>query len=242
MNCVIVSDVHGNLEALLAVKKRIEKIAPDEVVFLGDAVGYGAAPNECIEELKSMASVMIAGNHDFGAVDMTDTRLFNPIAREAIEWTADALTKVNRDFLKKRPLEHVQGQEIRAVHATPYEPENWHYILSPNHALVEFEHFDETLCFIGHSHQPVIFELKDAETVVTRTDAMRIEPGRRYIVNVGSVGQPRDHDPRACLCMCDLEAGDLRIERVEYDIEAAKKRILDAGLPAVLANRLSWGE
>jgi diadenosine tetraphosphatase ApaH/serine/threonine PP2A family protein phosphatase len=242
VNCVVVSDVHGNLEALLAVKSKVEDIAPDKVIFLGDAVGYGAAPNECIEVLQGMTEVMIAGNHDFGAVDMTDTRLFNPIAREAIDWTAGALTPENRAFLKERPLTHTEGAEIRAVHATPFEPESWHYILSPNHALVEFEHFEEALCFIGHSHQPVIFELKDAETIVSRTDAMKIEPGRRYIVNVGSVGQPRDHDPRACLCVCDMRAGELRIERVEYDIEAAKKRILDAGLPPVLANRLSWGE
>ena len=242
MNCVIISDVHGNLEALTAVKKKIEDIAPDRVMFLGDAVGYGAAPNECMEVLRDMTGIIIAGNHDFGAVQLTDTRLFNPIAREAIDWTSDALTAENRKFLKSLPLSHVEDSDMRAVHATPFEPENWHYILSPNHALAEFEHFQETLCFIGHSHQPVIFELKDAETIVTRTDAMRIEPGRRYIVNVGSVGQPRDHDPRACLCVCDLAAGDLRIERVEYDIDAAKKRILDAGLPPVLANRLSWGE
>lgn len=242
MNCVIISDVHGNLEALLAVKKKIEEIAPDEVMFLGDAVGYGAAPNECIEALRDLTGIMIAGNHDFGAVNLTDTRLFNPIAREAIDWTSEALTAANRDFLKNLPLSHVEGADMRAVHATPFEPESWHYILSPNHALAEFEHFEETLCFIGHSHQPVIFELKDSETIVTRTDAMRIERGRRYIVNVGSVGQPRDHDPRACLCLCNLESGDLHIERVEYDIDAAKKRILDAGLPPVLANRLSWGE
>jgi predicted phosphodiesterase len=242
VNCVIVSDVHGNLDALLAVKKKIEEIAPDDVIFLGDVVGYGAAPNECIEVLKGMTKVMIAGNHDFGAVKLTDTRLFNPIAREAIDWTADALTPGNRKFLKTRPMTHVEGLDIRAVHATPYEPENWHYILSPSHALVEFEHFEETICFIGHSHQPVIFELKDSETIVTRTDAMRVEPGRRYIVNVGSVGQPRDHDPRASMCVCNLDTGELRIERVEYDIDAAKKRILDAGLPPVLANRLSWGE
>jgi predicted phosphodiesterase len=242
VNCAVVSDVHGNIDALLAVKKRIEEIAPDEVVFLGDAVGYGAAPNECIDLLRGMTKVMIAGNHDFGAVGLTDTRLFNPIAREAIDWTAGALTAENRKFLKRRPLAHVEDLDIRAVHATPYEPEQWHYILSPSHALVEFEHFEETICFIGHSHQPMIFELKDAETIVTRTDAMKIKLGRRYIVNVGSVGQPRDHDPRASLCVCDLAIGDLRVERVEYDIEAAQTRILDAGLPPVLANRLSWGE
>jgi diadenosine tetraphosphatase ApaH/serine/threonine PP2A family protein phosphatase len=242
VNCVIISDVHANVDALLAVKARIDELAPDKVVFLGDAVGYGAAPNECIDLIRKITDIIIAGNHDFGAVDLTDTRLFNPIAREAIDWTADALTPANRRFLKKLPLFYVEDPDFRAVHATPFEPENWHYILSPNHALAEFDHFEETICFIGHSHQPMIFELKDAETIVTRTDAMKVEAGRRYIVNVGSVGQPRDHDPRACLCVCDLETGELRIERVEYDVGAAKKRILDAGLPAVLANRLTWGE
>jgi diadenosine tetraphosphatase ApaH/serine/threonine PP2A family protein phosphatase len=242
VNCVVISDVHGNLEALRAVKSEIEDLGADMVVFLGDVVGYGASPNECIEVLREMTPIQIAGNHDFGAVRLTDTRLFNPIAREAIDWTADALTAENRKLLKRLPLVHVDGGGIRAVHATPFEPESWHYILSPNHALAEFEHFEERICFIGHSHQPVIFELKDAETIVTRTDSMKIESGRRYIVNVGSVGQPRDHDPRACFCVCDIKTGELRIERVEYDIESAKKRILDAGLPPVLANRLSWGE
>jgi diadenosine tetraphosphatase ApaH/serine/threonine PP2A family protein phosphatase len=239
---VIISDVHANLEALLAVKKRVERIAPDRIIFLGDAVGYGAAPNECIDVLREFAAVMIAGNHDFGAVGLTDTRLFNPIAREAIDWTAGVLTAGNVKFLKQLPLSHTEGSDIRAVHATPFEPENWHYILSPNHALAEFDHFDETICFIGHSHQPVIFELKDSETIVTRTDAMRLEKTRRYIVNVGSIGQPRDHDPRACFCIYDQDAGEVKIERVEYDIDGAKKRILDAGLPPVLANRLTWGE
>ena len=242
MNCVVISDVHGNLEALLAVKSSIDKIAPDRVIFLGDAVGYGAAPNECVEIIREMTAIQIAGNHDFGAVDLTDTRLFNPIAREAIDWTAGALTAANKKFLKQLPLFHTESLELRAVHATPFEPEAWHYILSPSHALAEFEHFEENICFIGHSHQPVIFELKDTETIVTKTDSMRIEPGRRYIVNVGSVGQPRDHDPRACFCVCDTDTGELRIERAEYDVESAKKRILDAGLPPVLANRLSWGE
>jgi len=242
VNCVIISDVHGNLEALLAVKKKIAEIAPDEVLFLGDAVGYGAAPNECIEVLREMTGNMVAGNHDFGAVQMTDTRLFNPIAREAIDWTSDALTSENRELLKRLGLTWTGAPDIRGVHATPFEPERWHYILSPRQALVEFEHFDESFCFVGHSHQPVIFELKDTRTVVTRTDGMKIEPGRRYIVNVGSVGQPRDHDPRASYGVCDLEKGELRIERVEYDIDAAKRRILQAGLPPILANRLSWGE
>ena len=242
MNFVILSDVHANLEALRAVSERISEIGPDKVIFLGDIVGYGGAPNECIEAIRGITPVSIAGNHDYGAVGLTDTRLFNPIAREAIRWTADALTSKNKDFLKALPLHHLEGKEIRAVHATPFEPEAWHYILSPNHALAEFDHFEEKVCFIGHSHQPVIFELKDSETIVTRTDGLTLKEGRRYIVNVGSVGQPRDHDPRACFCVYQPESGEISIERVEYDIDRAKKRILQAGLPPVLANRLSWGE
>ena len=121
MNCVIISDVHGNLEALLAVKKKIAEIAPDEVLFLGDAVGYGAAPNECIEVLREMTGNMVAGNHDFGAVQMTDTRLFNPIAREAIDWTSDALTSENRELLKRLEKTKADVDELLTRASSTFE-------------------------------------------------------------------------------------------------------------------------
>jgi diadenosine tetraphosphatase ApaH/serine/threonine PP2A family protein phosphatase len=239
---VIVSDIHANLEALEAVRKEIDSMSPDKVLCLGDLVGYGASPNECVEAAGSISDVTVAGNHDFGAVGRTDIAYFNMYAREAILWTAKALKEENLDFLSGRPLTEVVGDKIRIVHATPREPERWNYIFSHEQALEEFAAFEEQVCFIGHSHQPMIYELMDSETLIVNNDRVHVRDGRRYLVNVGSVGQPRDGNPKAALCVFDLAEGEITIRRVEYDVEGAKKRIVDAGLPVVLANRLSWGE
>jgi predicted phosphodiesterase len=239
---VIISDIHANLEALEAARREIEEIAPDKVLCLGDLVGYGASPNECVEVTRTISDIMVAGNHDFGAVGRTDIAYFNMYAREAILWTAKALKKKNVDFLSGRPLSEVVGDSIRMVHATPRDPERWNYIFSHEQALEEFDAFEEQICFIGHSHQPIIYELMDSETLIVNNERARVMEGRRYLVNVGSVGQPRDGNPQASICIYDIDKAEIAIKRVEYDVEGAKQRIIDAGLPPVLANRLSWGE
>jgi diadenosine tetraphosphatase ApaH/serine/threonine PP2A family protein phosphatase len=238
----IISDIHANLEAFQAVQKEIEEVAPDKILCLGDLVGYGASPNECVEAARRICDLTIAGNHDFGAIGRTDIAYFNMYAREAILWTAKALKDETLDFLKARPLTEAVDDRIRIVHATPRDPERWNYIFSHEHALAEFEAFEEQVCFIGHSHQPTIYELMDRETLIVSADRVEVREGRRYLVNVGSVGQPRDGNPKAAFCIYDLDKSEITIRRVEYDVESAKKRIVDAGLPAVLANRLSWGE
>jgi diadenosine tetraphosphatase ApaH/serine/threonine PP2A family protein phosphatase len=239
---VVISDIHGNLEALQAARKGIDRIAPDKILCLGDIVGYGASPNECVAAAREICALTVAGNHDFGAVGRTDIAYFNMYAREAIMWTAKQLSEEAFDYLAARPLSEVVNGEIRIVHATPRDPERWNYIFSQEQALEELEAFDEKICFIGHSHQPMIYELMDAETLIINTDRVHVRDGRRYLVNVGSVGQPRDGNPKACVCVYDTETAEIAIQRIEYDVEGAKKRIMDAGLPAVLANRLSWGE
>ena len=242
MKYVIISDIHGNLEAFEAARKEIEKTSPDKILCLGDLVGYGASPNECVEAAREICDATVAGNHDFGAIGRTDIAYFNMYAREAILWTAKALKEDALDFLGSRPLTEVVDDNIRIVHATPRDPERWNYIFSHEHALGEFDAFEEQICFIGHSHQPTIYELMDRETLIVSVDRVKVRKGRRYLVNVGSVGQPRDGNPKAAICIYDVDKSEIAIERIEYDVEAAKKRITDAGLPAVLANRLSWGE
>jgi diadenosine tetraphosphatase ApaH/serine/threonine PP2A family protein phosphatase len=238
----IISDIHANLEALEATGSEIDRIGPDKVLCLGDVVGYGASPGECIEITRKLASTTIAGNHDFGVTGMTDITYFNQYAREAIVWTAKTLDEQGLEFLRQLPLSHVERERFRIVHATPQDPGKWNYIFTHQQAMEEFAAFTEQICFIGHSHQPCIFELMDAETIIMNSDNVRIRDGRRYIVNVGSVGQPRDSDPRACLCVYDDQEGEITIRRIAYDIEQAQAKIKEAGLPPVLANRLSWGE
>jgi diadenosine tetraphosphatase ApaH/serine/threonine PP2A family protein phosphatase len=238
----VISDIHANLEALQAAQQQIEKIGPDKVLCLGDIVGYGASPDECIELSRQLATVTVAGNHDFGVTGQTDITYFNRYAREAVIWTARALSDAGMEYLKELPLSHVDEGHLRIVHATPRNPGRWNYIFTHQQAVDEFKAFDETVCFIGHSHQPCIFELMDADTIIMNSDRVTIREGRKYIVNVGSVGQPRDGDPRGSLCVYDVDAGEITISRFSYDIEAAQQKIRDAGLPTVLANRLSWGE
>jgi diadenosine tetraphosphatase ApaH/serine/threonine PP2A family protein phosphatase len=239
---VIISDIHANLEALEATRSEIDRIGPDKILCLGDVVGYGASPGECIEITRELASVTVAGNHDCGVTGLTDITYFNRYAREAIIWTARALDEKGLEFLRELPLSHVEPDRFRIVHATPQDPGRWNYIFTHQQAMEEFKAFSEQVCFVGHSHQPCIFELMDAETIIMNSDNVKIRNDRRYIVNVGSVGQPRDSDPRACLCVYDDEQGEITIRRIAYDIEQAQTKIKEAGLPPVLANRLSWGE
>ncbi len=239
---VAISDIHSNLEALEAAKREIEKISPDKVLCLGDVVGYGASPNECIETTRDLVSVTVGGNHDCGVTGQTDITYFNRFAREAILWTARMLDDTGLEYLRQLPLSHVEGDNLRIVHATPRDPGKWNYIFTHQQAMDEFKAFEEIVCFVGHSHQPCIFEMMDAETIIMNSDRVKIRDDRRYIVNVGSVGQPRDGDPRACLCIYDEGEGEITIRRIEYDVEGAQNRIREADLPAVLANRLTWGE
>ena len=157
---VIISDIHGNLEALEAVRSEIKKILPQKVLCLGDIVGYGASPNECIEINRDLATVTVAGNHDFGVTGMTDISYFNYYARQAIVWTARMIESRHGEYLSRLPLAH-QEDDLRIVHATPSQPGKWNYIFTHQQALAEFHAFTERICFVGHSHQACIFELID---------------------------------------------------------------------------------
>lgn len=237
----IVSDIHGNLEALEAVLADLESVRPASVVCLGDFVGYGASPNECIDRLRPRIEGAVLGNHDAAAIGRLRLAYFNADAAQAAVWTGDALTPRNRAYLEALP-DKLWWRGTLLVHATPEEPTAWHYITGAAEAAQEFATFPEPVCFIGHSHYPGVFTHDGREVRYTRAAETRLDDGRRYLVNVGSVGQPRDGDPRAAYVLYDDEARVLRHVRVEYDVGGAMRRIVAAGLPRFLAERLRWGE
>src|SRR4030042_1786495 len=203
MKAAIISDIHSNLEALQAVIKDIKKRRIKKIFCLGDLVGYGANPNECIDLCYSEADIVIAGNHDWAAIDKTDVALFNPIAANAITWTKKQLTRSNINKLQKVKLTAKVG-DLLLVHSSPHKPEQWNYLLSIEHFKKQFDFFDEPICLIGHSHIPgVVF--RDANGYL---DNLGDHPfptiaNRKFIINVGSVGQPRDLDPRAAYAIYD---------------------------------------
>ncbi|MFQ6673092.1 MAG: metallophosphoesterase family protein [Candidatus Tectimicrobiota bacterium] len=243
MRVAILSDIHGNLEALEAVLAYVAGQAVDRLVCLGDLVGYGADPNPCCERIREVTIEVVAGNHDHAAVGLTDVTQFNPFARQAAEWTARVLARDHRHYLERLPFTLTLAEEgATLVHATPRGPEAWAYLFDPVEALPEFGAFTTQWCFIGHTHCPVVFvRTPNGGVMGVPADRLRGQDGYRYIVNVGSVGQPRDGDPRAAYAVYDHATGTLELHRVAYDIEAAQDKIRTAGLPPVLAERLSHG-
>jgi len=240
MRYAVIADVHGNLEALEAVLKRLKEESFDVLLFLGDSVGYGPNPNECLEILKKKAQVLLAGNHDHAVAGLTDTEYFNPHAKTAIEWTREVIKDKNRRLLASLPVvEHMKRENLFLVHSTPKEPEEWHYLISSWDAYINFPFFREQICLIGHSHVPaIIVEPPEGEIKVLDLKA-EIKEDCRYIVNAGSVGQPRDGNPYASYVM--LKEDSVEIKRVSYDILLTQKKMRNAGLPDYLINRLAKG-
>lgn len=236
----IFSDIHGNLQALQAILNEIDSLKPDFILCCGDVVGYGANPNECCELLRERKIPTIAGNHDFAALGLIDITYFNDVARTAITWTADQLTSENANFLKNLPMS-VPMEEMLFVHSSPYQPELWHYVITMGNARTAFQHFTEKVCFIGHSHTPFIVENFDNNLTCPESPTLKMRDNARYLVNVGSVGQPRDRNPDACFALYDRDSSILEIRRTNYDRAQAQTSIISAGLPKELAERLSYG-
>jgi diadenosine tetraphosphatase ApaH/serine/threonine PP2A family protein phosphatase len=241
MRYAILSDIHGNLEALEAVLADVDARRPDATVCLGDFVGYGAAPNECVSMLRPRIEVAVAGNHDLAACGRIKLGYFNPDAALAATWTTEALTPEHLQYLRELPFS-VSWRGVRLVHSSPAEPEEWRYVFSPGDAAFEMEACPEDICFIGHSHYPGTFELEGSHVRYTRDPVLVGQPGRRYLVNVPSVGQPRDGDPRAGYVLFDDAPVRFEHVRLPYDVPAAMQRIREAGLPPFLAARLQGGE
>jgi diadenosine tetraphosphatase ApaH/serine/threonine PP2A family protein phosphatase len=236
----ILSDIHGNLEALGAVlTDAVER--SDAALCLGDVVGYGPDPQPCIELVAERCQIVVGGNHEHAVAGLMDLGWFNPWARAAAEWTRDRLDDDHRAWLAMLPLVR-ELEDATLVHASPAHPEDWDYLITPEDGQTAFGAFTTRLCFVGHSHVPGAW-VQGSWGHDHRPGAatLGLERGCRYIVNVGSVGQPRDRDPRATYAIWDCDARQVSIRRVAYDVEATRAKILTAGLPRFLADRLAQG-
>jgi len=241
MKLALLSDIHGNLEALDAVLADVDTCRVGAVACLGDFVGYGASPNECVGRLRPRIEAAVLGNHDAAALGRLKLGGFHSDAATTARWTLEQLAPEHRAWLESLP--YTTGWHgHRLAHATPSEPEEWHYVLSIADAEIEFGAYRERVGFIGHSHVPGAFDTDGAKLGYARASRVTLATGRRYLVNVGSVGQPRDGDPRAAWLLFDADADTLEHRRVAYDIDGAATRIRAAGLPHFLAERLKWGE
>lgn len=241
MHYAVISDVHSNLEALNAVMRDIKvRRKIDDILFLGDAVGYGPDPNECVKALKDNCMVLLAGNHDWAVLGLTDIDYFNDEARAAILWTKEALTEDNSRAIETFSIVRViEKDSIFVVHATPKEPRAWHYLLTLYDAEVNFRYFDQRICITGHTHYPSVIERLPSGELVAYSKDVKFGKDRRYIINAGSVGQPRDKDPRACYAIVDDEG--VEFIRVEYNVRKTQKKMHEAGLPLILIKRLEYG-
>lgn len=242
MKILILSDIHSNLEALTAVLADAETKGYDSVVCLGDFVGYGADPNECVRTFSGLSdAVAVLGNHDAAVLSSVQRDVFNPVARTAIVYSESQLDEESVTYLKGLPLVVDSNPDFLAVHASPYQPEAWVYVLEPLEAADAFHVMSHPLAFIGHTHFPAVHIDNGAVLPFMVGDHVTVEDGKKFLVNVGSVGQPRDGDARAAYVIYDSDTKTATIFRVDYDVDRAAQKILDAGLPPMLADRLRRG-
>lgn len=241
VHCLIISDIHANLVALETV---LADASPFDMVWcMGDLVGYGPNPNECVERIQDFPHVCLAGNHDWAALGKLDLRSFNPDARTANLWTRSQLTPDVREYLNGLPT-HLEQDDFYLAHASPREPV-WEYILDANVAYANFAYFSTPVCLIGHTHVPIAFELDEQQQRCDLIFSPLPNPiglgQKRMIINPGSVGQPRDGDPRASYAMLDLEDMTWEYRRVAYPVEITQERMRARGLPWRLIERLEMG-
>jgi predicted phosphodiesterase len=240
MRYALISDIHSNTEALEAVLKDAHEQKAESYLCLGDIVGYGAEPSACLERVRGLNGTVIAGNHDYAVCEKTDTSYFNTYARKAVQWTMQQLSKTQLEYLGKLPLVY-ESKNYCLAHGSLNGPENWEYILAEEDAMHSFELLKQRILFVGHSHVPFIFTLENGQVSGAEPHDFTLSPGAKYIVNIGSVGQPRDMDNRASYCIFDEEKSSVHFRRIPYDFRSTQKKILDAKLPELLALRLELG-
>lgn len=240
MKYAIIADIHANLEALQTVLADIKAQNCTHTVCLGDVVGYNANPKECLDIIRGMNIPVVKGNHDEYCSSENDLEGFNPHAAEAINWTRDQLTVEDRQWL--RDLKYIRLiASFTLVHATLDQPQRWGYVFDKLAAAASLTYQNTGLCFFGHTHVPLAF-VKQANEVRGGTySKFKIEAGKKYFINVGSVGQSRDGVPKATYVTYDVQEGTVELRRLDYDMATTQKKILEAGLPARLAERLAVG-
>ncbi|MCL2182384.1 MAG: metallophosphatase family protein [Chitinispirillia bacterium] len=242
MKYAVISDIHGNLEALNAVLKDIRRRRADKVFCLGDIVGYYPNPRQCIELISAHAARCVAGNHDYAAIERTDTSCFTYFAFSAMEWTKQHLTDADKDFLSALPLT-CEEENIYLVHSSPCDPERFSYVFPDNeYSVIEaFSHLTRHVNFIGHTHCPSIMYQEGDRVILHSETSVGIEEDCLYLINVGSVGQPRDFDSRSCYALYDTDKGIISLHRVSYNYRVTQKKVRECGLHAFLAERLEKG-
>lgn len=246
MQYLILSDMHGNAEALAAVLRRVRRKRFDATLVLGDLVGYGAAPNQVVEAIRDLPGQVyrVRGNHDKVVAGIEDGSTFNHAALAAARWTAEHLNAANLRFVRDLPKgPTVLPEGFTICHGSPIDEDQ--YLLSIFDAWEVFSNYAAELTFFGHTHVPSVFVARGTETRVAllrgASGSLELEPGARYLINPGSIGQPRDRDPRAAYMTYDSRRRVVRWYRVDYPIERAQERILRAELPRLLAERLALG-
>jgi predicted phosphodiesterase len=240
MRIAVLSDVHGNLPALEAV---LEALKPYDAVWqLGDIVGYGPQPDEVVARLAAANAVGVRGNHDSAAIGELETNAFNDDARIAVEWTAERIAPETKRWLAALPLRSID-EPFTLVHGSPRDP-TWEYVFSASVARANMSAFDTRHCLVGHTHVPLVFRERrtgGVETAIAKPDSVMKLTSARTIVNPGSVGQPRDGDPRASAMLLDMEKKSVEWRRIEYPIEQTQKLMADLDLPVRLIARLQFG-
>jgi len=238
---LIFSDVHSNLEALQAFFEIAEKTPHDRLVCLGDIVGYGADPNPVLDLIREKVDIILAGNHDHAVCGKISLSYFNPYAYNATLWTRKVLTEENHEFLRSLPI-YLESEDIVWVHSSPFEPDQWHYLNSNEDAIDNFKVLEAELCFMGHTHKPLVFEEVSKDDVkLLKGPDIKLRDKAKHLINVGSLGQPRDGNPESCYTRFDSEARDLNFCRFSYSLEETQRKILKNGLPPFFAERLSQG-
>ncbi len=239
MKYAIIADIHGNLEAFQVVLEDIRAQQVDHIVCLGDVVGYNANPKECLQIVRDMNIPCVKGNHDDLCSTNNELEGFNPHAADAVHWTRNQLNDDEKKWL--RDLKYTRmAANFTMVHATLDAPDRWQYVFEKLAASASFPYQLTQVCFFGHTHVPVAF-MRDTMVRGGTYSKFKIDPSKKYFINVGAVGQPRDNNPKCAYVIYDLTAGTIELRRLEYDIAAAQAKIIAAGLPERLAERLAYG-
>ena len=239
MRYAVIADIHANLEALEVVLADSKEQKCTHYCCVGDVVGYNANPKECLDIVRSMGMPVVKGNHDEYCSSEEDLEGFNPHAAEAVNWTRKQLSTEDRQWL--RELKYVRlVASFSMVHATLDGPQRWGYVFDKLAAAASFTYQNTSVCFFGHTHVPVAF-MKDNLVRGGTYSKFKVEPGKKYFVNAGAVGQPRDNNPKCSYVIYDVHEATIEIRRLDYDIATAQKKILAAGLPERLAERLAYG-
>jgi predicted phosphodiesterase len=239
MRIALFGDIHANLEALEAVLSDAEEQGVEQYVCTGDVVGYNADPVACLERVKALDCPTVKGNHDEESCGLHSLETMNPVAATALRWTREQLDDDQCAWLTRLRMVR-QVSDFTVVHSTLDQPAHWNYVTNRFDAMANFSYQFTQVCFHGHTHVPRVYMKKDKVSEVP-AESVAIEPGAKYFINVGSVGQPRDGDWRACYAIYDLDHKVVVFRRIEYDIAAAQAKIIAAGLPEMLAERIAEG-